>query len=206
MSDPIEKLTEYFRTLPGIGPRQASRFAYFIINKNSQFASEFSNALLNAKKEVLQCGKCKRFYSKDTLGTTSTLCKTCNDDSRNGSTLLIVEKDIDIDNIESAGIYNGRYFVLGGVIPVLEKEPGKFIRTQALLAVAKSMKDLKEVILALSVNPDADNTVTHVKNTMSGLTKEKNITFTLLGRGLSTGAELEYSDSDTLRSAFENRH
>jgi len=201
MPDPIETLIASFRALPGIGPRQARRFAYFILGEHGAFAKEFAHALLLAKKNIKQCNSCYRFHMEGGQGT---LCNLCSASARDMSTLLIVEKDVDIESIEKSGAYHGTYFILGGLVPILAKIPKEHMREDELKK--RIEKDgLKEIIIALSISPDGDYTADYVKKILSPLTDKYGIKVSILGRGLSTGAELEYSDPDTLRSAFKNR-
>ena len=133
------------------------------------------------------------------------VCFLCRDENKNSSTLLIVEKDADLENIERTGAYTGHYFVLGGLIPVLEKEPEKRIRLKYLKSLLERKKEISEIIIALTANVDGDHTAEYIKNALSVILKEKGTRITTLGRGLSTGTELEYSDSDTLKNALKNR-
>ncbi len=191
----INKLTELFSKFPGIGPRQAKRFVYFLLTRNSAFLEELSRLLLELKKEVSTCELCKRFFAN----SHSKVCPTCSDTNRNSEMLMIVERDADFENIERSKIYDGKYFILGGKVPILEKNPENRIRV-AELKKRVADENIKEIILALSVNPDGENTEKYVR----GLLPDS-IKVTILGRGLSTGIELEYPDSDTLKNAFKNR-
>ena len=116
---------------------------------------------------------------------------------------MIVSRDVDFEVIEKSKVYNGYYFILGGVIPILDKEPEKRVRLQELTERIKK-GDLKEIILSLNATADGEHTADFIKNYI----KEKvfgDITVSILGRGLSTGAELEYSDADTIKNALKNR-
>ncbi len=121
---------------------------------------------------------------------------------------MVVPRDIDLENIERTGAYSGKYFVLGGTVPILEKEPEKRIRQKELLGTVseriKSVK-LKEIILAMNLNPEGENTVDYIKKLLASFTLKPKIRISTLGRGLSTGTELEYSDTETLKNALKNR-
>jgi len=196
----IDKLTEIFSHFPGIGPRQAKRFVYYILMRNTGFSEDLIRAVENIKKEVAQCTECLRFFPKN--GHPTTLCSICADASRDNSLLMIVPRDIDLEAIERSGSYHGFYFVLGGALPILEKEPQKRIRLNELKkSIEKRRKDLKEIILAMNANAEGENTTDFIKETF----KDENLTFSILGRGLSTGAELEYADPETLKNALLHR-
>lgn len=195
----IDKLSEIFSRFPGIGPRQAKRFVYFLLSRNGDYAGELARAVQNLKKEIIQCGECMRFFAKN--GQASKLCSICSDDTRDDSMLMIVPRDIDFEAVERSGGYRGYYFILGGVVPILEKEPEKRIRVKELEAKVRRSKNLKEIILAMNANLDGENTAEFIKQKYQG----NSLIFSTLGRGLSTGAELEYADPETLKNAFLHR-
>jgi len=202
----IDKLTELFIKFPGIGPRQAKRFVYFLLTRDNGFLIELANALKNLKSDSKICQSCSRFYSSSNYN--SKLCGICSNKNRDTDVLMIVAKDADLINIERVGSYNGMYFVLGGFVSILEKTPAQKIRIEKLVSLIQSKiksNDLKEVILALSLNPDGENTIDYVSERLKSILGDKNIKITTLGRGLSTGAELEYLDDNTFENAFKNR-
>ena len=135
------------------------------------------------------------------------MCDVCLNPSTDMSALMVVEKDADYDNIKKSGIYSGRYFILGGLVPIVEKETRKRIRVQELenAIKAQATQGLKEVVLALSLSPHGEHTDSYLRELLSPLTEKLDLTITSLGRGLSTGTELEYSDSDTIKNALRNR-
>ena len=117
--------------------------------------------------------------------------------------LLVVPRDVDLEAVEKSGSYAGRYFVLGGVVPLLDKEPEKRIRSKELaVRIKKGLENgLKEIILAMNANQDGEHTAEFIKEKYQGLP----LIFSTLGRGLSTGAELEYADPETLKNALLHR-
>jgi recombination protein RecR len=197
--DPVSKLIELFGEFPGIGPRQARRFAYFILTRPSGFLDEFTKNILAAKKSLRVCSSCQRFFTSSNV---SKMCPICADDTRDQASLMIVARDSDLEAIEKSGVYRGMYFVLGGIVPILEKDPEKRVRLAELKSRVKSPVPT-EIILSMSVTPDGEHTADIVKNFL-----EKNagdVKITVLGKGLSTGTELEYSDTETLKNALKNR-
>ena len=120
---------------------------------------------------------------------------------------MIVSRDADLENIERTGAYDGLYLILGGVVPVLEKEPEKRIRIKGLLEAIQSraQDNLLEIIFAMNANTEGENTAEYITETIKPLTEKFTIKISHLGRGLSTGSELEYSDSDTIKNALKNR-
>ena len=199
MTNSIEKLSELFEKFPGVGKRQAKRFVYFLLRKNSGYGRELSDAILNIKKNIRLCEESFQFFYSERGDTLSPIARN---ENRDDSKLMIVEKDSDLENIERMGVYDGKYFVLGGSIPVLSKIPNEFIREKELLNIIEKKKDIiKEIILAMSVNPQGENTLEYLQKILERF----GIKISVLGRGLSTGTELEYSDKDTFESAFSNR-
>lgn len=201
----IDRLIEKFREFPGIGPRQAKRFVYFLLFKNRSYLDELSTLILEVKKEVHVCAQCFRFfYQKNPIST----CSICSSSNRDTTQLMIVEKDIDLESIERSGAYQGKYFVFGGTVPILEKEPERKVRSRELVDHVQtrlSQNPLKEIIIAFAVNAEGENTALYIKNILRDIALQHHITFTTLGRGLSTGLEVEYSDSETLKNALRNR-
>lgn len=196
----IDRLSEIFSKFPGIGPRQAKRFVYFLLSRNGDFSGELTKAVQELKKEIIQCGECLRFFAKN--GSSRSTCSICEDDSRDNSILMVVPRDIDFEAVERSGSYNGLYFVLGGIVPVLEKEPEKKIRVSELKKILEKRKnDLKEIVLAMNANIDGENTADYLREQC----KDDKLVISTLGRGLSTGAELEYADPETLKNAFLHR-
>jgi recombination protein RecR len=201
----LEKLIELFRQFPGIGPRQARRFAYFLLTRDSAYVGNFSSLINEMKKEIKECTSCRRFFAPNAKSKAADRCDICSDVSRERNVLMIIARDADWEVIEKSGTYRGLYFVLGGTLPILEQEPEKRIRIANLESRIEKDKNLSEIILALSANPEGEHTAEFVAAAISPIAKEKNIKISYLGRGLSTGTELEYVDPDTLKSALKNR-
>jgi recombination protein RecR len=205
-SSVILKLRDYFERFPGIGPRQAQRFVYWLLNEDAVFIKELGELLLNLKNETKQCNRCFRFFTPSLAGQVSQNCAFCDDLNRDKPRLLIVEKDTNLENIEKAGVYNGHYFVLGDVVPFGQTIP-KNIRLKELFNRAEqdSKNGLKEIILAFSATAEGDNTIRYLEKILEPLAEKYKIKISRFGRGLSTGTELEYIDRDTLKNALENR-
>ena len=195
----LDKLTELFSKFPGIGPRQARRFVYFLLYKNEQYLDDLTRAIASIRREISQCRECFRYFPSASAG--QALCRLCADEHRDVTLLMLVPRDVDLEALERSGGYQGRYLVLGGVVPILEKEPEKRIRLAELEARLDASPRITEVILAMNANQDGEHTAEFIKEHFKG----RPLTFSILGRGLSTGAELEYADPETLKSALENR-
>ncbi len=202
--DSINKLIEYFSEFPGIGPRQAKRFAYFLLTKNKSYLESLTKNINELKQSIRTCGQCFKFYTKD--ANDSPTCSICKNVNRDNSIIMIVSRDVDLEIIEKSHSFNGKYFVLGGTVPILDKNPETRIRSRELLKrIGVLDGTLKEIILALNANSEGENTTDYLKSILSPLAIKHSIKISILGRGLSTGTELEYSDSDTIKNALKNR-
>lgn len=192
--DSIEKLTELFTKFPGIGPRQARRFVQYLLTVSPVIRGEIADLVKRLGAETKQCTMCMRWFVKDNKAD----CSICRDTHRDSSILFVVEKDADIDNVEKSN-FKGLYFVLGGTIPLASDEPTKYVRMKEL---QKRMKDVQEIILGLSATTEGD----HTRLIVSEILRDSGKKISSLGRGLSTGSELEYADPDTIAQALGNRH
>ncbi|MBI3634265.1 MAG: recombination protein RecR [Candidatus Yonathbacteria bacterium] len=202
----IDNLTSLFMKFPGIGTRQSKRFVYFLLAQNPHFVEQLAYEISILQKSITRCGECFRFYTNNGKLSENNVCDICVNDTDN-TTILVVEKDTDFESVKRSGNYTGKYFILGGTIPVLTPDPTTKIRINELIARIKkgAPEGLQEIILALSSNPESDFTREYIIKTITPTTKELGIIITSLGRGLSTGTELEYSDRDTIHHALKNR-
>ncbi len=208
--DPVNKLIELFSEFPGIGPRQARRFAYFILTRNNGFLDDFTRNIAAAKKSLRVCSMCQRFFTsaEGRPPQAAKTCPICSDDTRDQASLMIVARDSDFEAIEKSGVYHGLYFILGGSVPILEKEPEKRVRLAELKKRVQGVGQdviLTEIILSMSVTPDGEHTAEVVKAFLEKSIDAEKVKITVLGKGLSTGTELEYSDTETLKNALKNR-
>jgi len=197
MSDRIEELAHAFARLPGIGPRQAKRFVFYLLSALPSERAKLAELIVTLGKDVRQCPLCMRYTNGG-----GPLCKYCADEARDDTLLLVLEKDQDLAAIERAGNYKGRYFVLGGVLTLTGK--GVIREKDLVRIVEKRLKGgLKEIVLALSATSEGEHTADRVREILGPLREQ--VRLSTLGRGLATGSELEYSDAETLRAALTNR-
>lgn len=197
----LDQLAELFKEFPGVGPRQAKRFVYFLLMKNKGYTDELARIIPQIKSNVRTCTSCFRYFINDK--SDHPLCSICSNTHRDTGVLMIVGRDTDLESFEKSGTYHGSYFVLGGLLPILEEDAQKFIRLAELKKHIES-NSYTEIILALSANPDGDHTADFVAHELQKIVSPET-KITHLGRGLSTGSELEYADKETLRHALENR-
>ncbi|MBU6321144.1 MAG: toprim domain-containing protein [Patescibacteria group bacterium] len=202
MANAIDDLASAFAKLPGIGPRQARRFVYHLLAAPASERAALAKAVGELGAAVRQCPECLRFANGS-----GPVCNYCADRSRDDAELMLVEKDQDLAAVERAGTWRGRYFVLGGVLTLSGK--GAIREKELLKRIEKGLADsgqtaLKEVVLALSATSEGEHTADRVRELLSPY--RDRIRVSALGRGLSTGSELEYSDAETVRAALRNRH
>ncbi len=192
----IQNLIDQFAKLPSVGPRQAARFVFYLIKQPKKELDEFAKAVLGISKNLGNCSQCFRFVEA------SNICDVCKNTKRDNSTICIVEKDTDIEAIEKTGRYNGLYHVLGnnGIKDFGEKNIQE-LHLKELIERIKKNKEVKEIIIATSATTEGDTLALYV----SRLFKPLGIKITRLGRGLSTGSELEYMDEETLTNALLGR-
>lgn len=201
--DPIHRLEYFFTLFPGVGARQARRFVHYLLKQQQGHISEFSQLIARLHENVGECADCHRFFQKK--GSRHDKCNVCIDTLRDKTLLLVVEKDTDLEAIERTHSYNGYYFVLGGTLGILEKNPEQVLRIRELVRLIDGNLLLKEVIIATAVTPESEHTGDYVRFALSEISAERNIKITALGRGVSTGSEIEYIDADTLRNALLGR-
>jgi recombination protein RecR len=204
-----DRLTELFMRFPGIGPKQAKRFVYFLLREHSHYKEQLIKALEELKFTGKQCEKCYRFFGDKNAQTAKVFCDICDNLSRDQSQLMIVEKELDLDAVEKTGSYNGLYFILGGLVPPLTEKPSELIRIRELtnrIHSALGSEELKEIIFALPVTDYGDTTTEYVEKTVKQIVGIEKILMSHLARGLSSGLELEYVDRDTFKSALDRRN
>jgi recombination protein RecR len=195
--DPIEKLSLIFEKFPGIGPRQAQRFVQYLLRSSPTARRDLAESIRALSNAVHQCPSCMRYHASD-----DTLCTLCADLGRDHELLAVVATDADLAALERSRTFRGQYFVLGGLMHLAaEKTSG--LRLRELKAAAKR-EGLTEIVLALPANPEGDATANFVRHEITDL-QIPGLAVTMLGRGLSTGSELEYADPETLKSALDNR-
>ncbi len=198
-SNPLQKLIDKLSKLPSVGPRQASRIAFYLLKRQDRFLEELIEDLKNLKQQIGICQECFLSYEK----SSGKKCEFCQNPKRNKNTICVVQKEMEVQNIENAKIYEGVYHILGENIDILQKDMPYSVKK--LLDRIDNLKKQtnKEIEVILATNPTTEGTATalYIKKFL----EPKNIKITTLARGLSFGSELEYQDQQTISSAFLNR-
>ncbi len=207
----FSELKKYFEKLPGIGPRQAARFIWSLVDFSADERKKFSNLILNLDQHLKKCDVCFRIFTKrNATDEISTACSFCSHSShRDQSKIMVLERDSNLLNIEKTGVYKGVYFILGGVVDPLDENPVVRDRIKKLYERFKGAdaSATKEIILALSPTKMGEFTANYIGKVLEPLfakTSSK-LKITRLARGLSTGVDLEYADEMTLKNALDNR-
>jgi recombination protein RecR len=207
--NPTEKLQELFLKFPGIGPKQAARFVYFLLRQKGEYKIELAKNIEMLKDSSYVCESCLRLFSR-AKEKEKKLCSICEDQNRDVKSLMVVVKELDIDAIEKTGFYNGKYFVLGSVLPFLTEKPTEILNIRELVNLIHANlqngeKSISEVIFALPATDEGENTINYLKKTLSQVVGIENLKMSTLARGLSTGLDIEYVDKNTFKEAFNHR-
>jgi len=188
---PLTKLIDQLRRLPGIGPKSAQRLAFHILQLPQEDAVKLSDAIIDARQRLTYCTSCFNL-------TESNPCEYCASEYRNRSVICIVQEPRDIAAIEKTREYKGLYHVLQGAISPMEGIGPDQIRIQELLG---RLENVEEVILATSPNVEGEATAMYIAR----LIKPLGIKVTRIAHGMPVGGDLEYVDEVTLIKALENR-
>lgn len=200
----FKKLIEQFVKLPGVGPRQATRFTLSLLDYTKDELEEFARLIFNFKDEVKLCKDCFNVASEDK-------CTLCLNQKREQNKIMVVEKITDLESIERSGQFKGLYHVLGGAINPPEGVTQDKIKIKELIERIKKMTEINnevEVILATNPTTYGDTTSLYIEEELKGITLRQaqgKIKTTKLARGLSSSTALEYADELTLKNALKHR-
>jgi recombination protein RecR len=191
----LDRLVDALKHLPGIGPRSAQRIAFHLLQHDRDAALRLGESLLLAARTIGHCQRC------NTL-TEDPICAMCNSARRDPQTLCVVESPADQLVIEQSLAYSGLYFVLMGRLSPLDGIGPREIQMERLLArVADGV--VREVIIATSFTPEGDATAHYVAQLLRE--RDAQLKVTRLARGVPAGAELEYTDVNTVAQAMLDR-
>ena len=189
----LEQLIEQFARLPSVGKKSAQRLAFHVLNMSDAEAQKFTDTILNARKSISRCKICCNL-------TDGEVCGICSSQSRDKSTICVVEDPRDVIAIERTHEYNGLYHVLHGVIsPMNDINPEDICIKELIYRLGDD--DVKEVIMA--TNPTVEGEATSMY--ISRLIKPIGVNVSRLAYGVPVGADLEYADEFTLIRAIEGR-
>lgn len=192
-TEPLDILAEQFNTLPGIGKKTAMRLAYYVLSQPSEYAEEFGNAIMNAKKSAKYCKICQNISGEE-------VCGICKNQSRNHNIIMVVKSPKDVIALEKSHEFKGVYHVLHGVISPMEGISPSDLKIKELLERIKN-EEQTEVVMALSPTIEGDATAMY----LAGILKPLGVKVTRIAQGLPMGSDLEYADEATLLTAYNER-
>ncbi|MEK9148061.1 MAG: recombination mediator RecR [Patescibacteria group bacterium] len=208
-SKPIQTLIDFFLKFPGVGPRQAARFVFYLLREDKERAKAMAETISRLHDDVKLCAQCFKTFDANHNQSGGLLCEFCRSPRRNAHQILVVEKEADLENIERARKYDGMYHVLGGTISPLDSSAPTRLHVKELFErIRKLASSGQAVEMILATNPTAEGEATamYLERVFAPLKHQHaGLTLSRLGRGLSTGSELEYSDDITIANALQNR-
>ena len=195
LPEPIQNLINALERLPGIGPKSASRLAFFFLRADESLSSELAEALTGLKDKIAFCSEC---FNITDAGRE--LCEICENPKRDASIICVLEDALDVLALERMGAYQGKYHVLQGVLNPIEGIGPDDIKIRPLIdRVARG--GVREVILATNPSMEGDTTALYISQRLASL----GVSVTRLARGLPMGGDLEYADQSTLLRALQGR-
>ena len=194
-SKAMTTLVESLTKLPGVGAKTAARLAYHIVEMKSNDVEKLANAILNVKNETHACKICF-----NTIDKSREVCEICESKRRNGKIICVVKDAKDLDAIERAGFFDGKYHVTGGLISPLAGITQEDIHLRELINRVGE-NEIEEIIIAFEPTVEGDATALFIAR----LLNPAGVKVTKLARGLAVGADFAGTDSVTLAKAIENR-
>lgn len=193
----IQNLIESFEKLPGIGQKTAQRLTFYLLHVPQGELESFSNSIQNLKKGTIICSTCFAVDEADP-------CSICSNSERDKSIVCVVEEPLDVLALEKNGRYKGVYHVLHGKIdPLNNIGPDEIYIKQLLDRIANHESRIMEIILATNPTMEGEATAMYISKQLK--TNNLELRITRIGRGLPTGADIEYADELTLQRAMEGR-
>jgi recombination protein RecR len=194
----IKQFVDAFAELPGVGPRQAIRLAFYFVNRGKGFNEEITNAVASLQNITL-CKNCFNITAND-----NSLCNICKDSKRDKNIIAIVEKETDLMSMENTKKFTGIYLVLGDLRKTGILDAGQKNRIEVLKdRIAKDLGgQVKEIIIAFNPTTYGDINSQIVSKELQPFTEK----ISRLGRGIPTGGEIEFADEETLTAAIERRN
>jgi recombination protein RecR len=193
VAEPVNRLIEHFKKLPGIGTKSAQRLAFFILKMDAAQANQFAESIMEVKRSIRRCSVCNNLTDVDP-------CQFCTAPTRSDKLLCIVEESNNILPVEKTHSFNGRYHVLMGSLSPLKGVTPDQLAITSLLQRLQS-QTIEEVIVATNPNVEGETTALY----LSRLIKPLGIRVTRLALGLPVGGDLEYDDEVTMAKALEGR-
>jgi recombination protein RecR len=191
----FEELLECFKTLPGIGEKNAERLCFAVLQSSEEQAKKFSDSIMNVKTKIRKCNICNNYTEE------SDICEICSSEGRDKSTICVVESVKDLILFEKSNAFKGVYHVLEGLISPLEGVNPEDIKINQLINRIKK-EEIKEVILALNMTMEGETTSLYILKLLEGT----GVSVSKIAAGIPVAADMEYLDSLTIQRALEGRN
>jgi recombination protein RecR len=193
----VQRAIEQLGRLPGVGPKTASRLAFYLLNRPPQEVKDLGAALVNLREGLVRCQVCYTIAEQSP-------CPLCSDARRDQSTVTVVEEPLDVISLEKAR-FNGRYHILGGAISPIHGVSPSELNIAPLFARLKEDEGIKELILATNPTLEGEATAMYISREVDRLELGRKVKVTRIARGLPIGGDLEYADEMTVTRALEGR-
>lgn len=194
LAEPLVRLIDQLRKLPGIGPKSAQRLAFHLLRRSEADCRQLAQAVLDIKERIRYCSSCHNLSEKE-------LCSFCTSPSRNARVLCVVEEPFNILTIEKSGEFQGLYHVLHGALSPINGVGPEQLRISGLVERIRQL-GVEEVIVA--TNPTIEGQATAIL--LAQKIKPLGVKVTRIAMGVAVGSDLEYVDEVTLARALHNRN
>ncbi len=192
----VSRLIESFERLPGIGPKTATRLAFYLLHLPREELRQFAVHIERINADTVLCSVCKNVAEEDP-------CPICSNPTRDHGIICVVEQPTDVLSLEKTGSYKGLYHVLHGAIdPLNNIGPDEIYIADLVRRVASKEPRVSEIILATNPNMEGEATAMYIHKQLKQF---NTVTVTRLAHGLPVGADIEYADEVTLTRALEGR-
>jgi recombination protein RecR len=198
-SEPVTKLIDEFKRLPGVGQKSAQRLAFHVLRMSEAEVERFVAALEEVKRKIVSCAVCNNLTDVDP-------CRFCSSTARDRSIICIIEEPYNLVAVEKTRSYNGLYHVLHGSLSPIRGMGPEDLRLANLLPRLRPENndgvEVREVILATNPNTEGEATASYI----SRLLKPLGVRVTRIAMGMPVGSDLEFVDEVTMDKALTNRH
>lgn len=193
-AEPVTKLIDELKRLPGVGGKSAQRIAFHILRARREDTDRLLEAITEVKEKIILCSVCNNITDEDP-------CRYCSSPSRDRSTILVVEEPYNLVTVEKTREYRGLYHVLHGALSPIRGIGPDELKIRNLLERLRT-DDVKEVILATNPNTEGEATA----NYLGKLLRPLNVRVTRIAMGVPVGSDLDYADEVTMHKSLVNRH
>jgi recombination protein RecR len=193
--DHIEKLSQYFAKIPGLGPRSARRAVLYLLTSGKDFMKPIANEINNLAESIRECESCRNL---DTISP----CSVCMDEKRDKSVLCVIEEVADLWAFERSNLFKGQYFVLGGTLSAIDGRGPEQLGMGILLQRVKEL-NIQEVIIATNATVEGQTTAHYIAEKIASTSPQTKTS--RLAQGMPVGGELDYMDDGTINAALNSR-